>query len=257
MPFIKPIARMRLRKKDLAVNSANYNGLNQYNVASALPFDFSSNENLSMFVWFKTTNTARNMVLNVDGNLGQNIFIEINATFLSTGAVGKISTGIYGQNANWDTNHITSSGIVNDGNWHSVGMSYNDNTGLLSLYVDGSLDNSLVISTPVASDNTMIYTICRNRNNNSNYHSGGLYSPMNFDRALTGQEFSDLHNDPVICYSDISTTITDDCVYAPRMGNYNGNAGQELVDRSGSGITLSDPSSVPFTATGLSVECSN
>jgi len=74
---------------------------------------------------------------------------------------------------------------------------------------------------------------------------------MNFDRVLTGQEFSDLHNNgTVLCYSDISTAITNDCVYAPRMGNHNGNAGQELVDRSGSGITLSDPNSVPYNPTG-------
>lgn len=84
---------------------------------------------------------------------------------------------------------------------------------------------------------------------------GRLYQPLIIDRATTSGEDTDLYNLGVPkCYAGISTTITDDVVYAPELGNI-GTGGSELVDRSASSLTTTNIGSTPFTGTGLTSEC--
>ena len=90
----------------------------------------------------------------------------------------------------------------------------------------------------------------------SSYMDGSLPFPSINDTALSAATILEMYNSGVpICTADQSTDITDSLVYAPRLANWDTNAGDELVDQSTSGITTTAFNTPTYTDAGLDVEC--
>ena len=140
--------------------------------------------------------------------------------------------------------------------WRFLVLNYTGSS--LELWVDGVLENSSTFSGSLNNTSAGIGVgSYAGVNAGEALMTGSVSKPMIFSRSLTSGEISTLCGGGTPhCFSDIPASITDDCVYAPRLCNYNSNSGQELVDQSSSGITTTNIGSTPFNGTGLSVECS-
>ena len=228
------------------VNSANLNGTSQYFVATQQS-EINSPTLLTVSYWVNPTDfssfrmqASKHTSNPADGGFYSSIFTDGNVFFNVRGAFGNINTGT--------TTPLTI------GVWSYIECKVTGSTH--EIWVNGVLSASTT-SNEVPKSNTVNLHIGNNSDGNTLLTLGSLCLPKMFNRSLSQSETEILYNNGVpLCYEDINTSITDDCVYAPRLGNWNGNNGQELIDQSASGIITTNVGATPFTGTGLSVECS-
>jgi len=144
--------------------------------------------------------------------------------------------------------------IILSSGWHLIQMSCS--SSVVNLYVDGAFIGSVPKGSPPTDLAGFYLEIGAFRNGTTGRYKGLLYEPQVYNRELTLSEHQTMYNSGVAkCFSSLPTSITNDCVYAPRLGNYDNNIGQELIDQSTSGIVTTNVNNTPFTGTGLQVEC--
>jgi hypothetical protein len=98
---------------------------------------------------------------------------------------------------------VTSTNILNDGNWHFVAGVYDGTTSNSYLYVDGQLNSSLNVSNVVASEpganlylgGNSDYTLV---GNNQRYFGGALAQAAFFTNALTSAQIQTLYSSATV-----------------------------------------------------------
>tara|TARA_R110002167_G_scaffold256475_1_gene462854 strand:+ start:7273 stop:8028 length:756 start_codon:yes stop_codon:yes gene_type:complete len=74
----------------------------------------------------------------------------------------------------------------------------------------------------------------------------------------TSLEITELSSTNAKCYGDLSAGLrakfADNGAFY-ELANWSGHTGQEITDQTGNAITLTNVGSIPFTGTGLTVEC--
>jgi hypothetical protein len=154
-------------------------------------FNPTGNQSFTALTWFRTypadsrvqtlmSHGVTNWAMNLDGTTGRLVW-----NLFSGGS------------------QVTSSNIVNDGNWHLVAGVYDGTTSNSYLYVDGQLNSSRAMTNPVAgeasahlylggnSDFTQVGTTQR-------YFAGALAQAAFFTNALTAVQIQSLFSSGVV-----------------------------------------------------------
>ena len=228
-----------------AVNSANLNGSSQYFVATQQGA-INNPTTPTICIWLKreSLNTYDLLISKHGANIAENGY------YLGLGVNDRLDFAVRDNANNWVT---SSDSALLPNTWYYIELKV---TGTAhEIWINGSLDKSTA-TTRLISTNSIDLHIGNNSDNGVNYVDGSVYGFELYNRPLTSQETSDNYNNGLpLCFEEKPSSVTADCVYAPRLGNYSGNAGQELVDQSSSSVTTTNNGSTPFTGTGLSVEC--
>jgi hypothetical protein len=226
-----------------AVNSATLNGSTQWFDAGNPP-EVQIPGSMSVSIWTKP-DTYNSRIFSKFLNTGdqRQWYLQGGLTGLFRGVI--YSTGL-GSGANSLTGNNLSVG------WNHLAMVYNGST--IKLYQNGQETASLSYSSGIFNGTGKLMV---GRWEAAGGYNNAAYSfPAIWDGALSPSDITELYNGGVpICTASLSSGLTADLVYAPRLCNFNGNSGDELVDQSVSGITTANVGSTPFTGTGLSVEC--
>jgi hypothetical protein len=144
-------------------NAVIFNGANQYIDLNNHITDLSG-ANFTLEVWLKTTGIEEGIFLCSDGDgsweTGEKSFY--------------IDNDGYPTFVGWGNNFIYSNQTVNDGNWHHVAVTWDDNLSEGYIYIDGSDQTDAV---NYVSNNADLGTFTIGQGNNSE-------SPNNFDGAM-------------------------------------------------------------------------
>ncbi len=111
------------------------------------------------------------------------------------GATGRIVWNLY------NGGQVTSTNVLNDGQWHMVAGVFDGTTSYL--YLDGALNSSGAVATGlVGSPDTELYlggnAAMTDVSSNERYFAGALAHAAFFTNALTGQQIQDLYNIAVV-----------------------------------------------------------
>lgn len=153
---------------------------------------------------------------------------------------------------------VGSFGSVTDNNWHMITLTAT--SGSQRVYLDGvdiGGNTILDVNLPLPPIIFVTSTIGANFNGVSytDHFEGSLAFPKIFERDLTAGEVATLYNSGVpLCHTDLPSAITDDAILAPRLANWDTNAGEEL-DNQGTAADLITGAGIPFTGFGLNVSC--
>jgi len=136
--------------------------------------------------------------------------------------------------------------------YHVVGTFDGSN---IRIYVDAVLGGTTARSGGIHDAN--VITGVGAASNITSLMDGSITLPKIYNRALSQAEITESYNGGVpICTADLSTGLKAGLIYAPRLANWDTNAGQELVDQSTGNITTTNVGSTPYTGSGLTVSCS-
>jgi len=235
------------------VNSANLNGSSQYFTFSK-PTGFDTSASFSFKAWFKTNSPQGGRILNgVYEPAGADCFLAISS---GLGGQDLVTFGANNGGSWTASNHVTSVDTFKDDLWHMAVGVYNDSDNTLKIYVDVVLQGTTNSAPTPVDSASMAFAIGRYEAQSLEYFLGSIYEPEIFTEALTLTQIQDLYNIGVsLCYEDRDSSLTDNSIYAPKLGNYDTNTGSELVDQSSNMVTTANNGSTPFTGTGLTVEC--
>jgi len=225
-----------------AVNSANLNGTNQY-------FTYNQplrNSVMGFSVWVNSDSIGAVQRIIAESSAGGNIEVGVQIV------VGKVRF-LWRNNATIVQQLDSVTTLLSD-TWYHIVCTFDTSQGM-KIYINGVLDSSNS-KTGTISATTITGSHVGTYQDLLNFFNGDIAMLGVYHRYLSQADVDALYNNGTpLCYADIDTSITANGVYAPRLVNWNTNAGQELVDQSGSGVTTTNVNSVPFTGTGLNVEC--
>ncbi|MSY87077.1 MAG: hypothetical protein F2652_01700, partial [Actinobacteria bacterium] len=185
-------------------NGAVFNGTNSYSYV----LKNGVNENFSLNFWMKTTQTGINGTQWYQGTslLDSDVSSHINGYGLSL--IGSSVAFGVGDAAGLGTT-IKSTTAVNDGAWHLVSATRNATTGLIKLYVDGTLQAQASASTGSKTATSYIYMGYYSALG-SNYLNGMLDDVRVYSRELTTAEIAFLLNQGGSCTTSgaLACTVT-------------------------------------------------
>jgi glycerophosphoryl diester phosphodiesterase len=199
-----------------------YDGVADYvNVNSVIPHLAGGSH--SFFGWFKTTNpTSDERIFAINGNPSSNSNISL--------------FGIYNGLVDvYNGSYYSGTTLVNDGNWHFLGYSWNQATQQLQLWVDGVLDGNFTTDLTVATTDRGSLGQEFDGLSISNQYNGSMAEITIWNDVLSGPQVSQLMLNPV---------TSSNPQYLNLVGYYNTISGceWELKDRSSynnNGITCS------------------
>ena len=198
---------------DLPRISFEFDGVVDYvNLNGVVP-DLSGNSH-SFFGWFKTSNpTADERIFSINGPPSSNSNVCL--------------FGIYNGLVDvYNGSYYSGSTLVNDGNWHFLGYSWDQATQQLQLWVDGVLDGNFTTDLTVSSTDLGSLGQEFDGLEVSNMYNGSMAELTVWKIPLSGPEITQLMLSPV---------ATSDSNYSELVGYYNAISGcpWELKDRSG------------------------
>ena len=85
---------------------------------------------------------------------------------------------------------------LDDGNWHFLVATFNNNTHIASIYDNGVLLNSKTVAEPIASDNSLTTTYVGCRGNGSLFFDGGIGEVLIYNQAISAQDIATLEENP-------------------------------------------------------------
>ncbi len=230
------------------VNSATLNGTSQY-YSAGNKYNLS-NQNFGFAGWFRFNNTATSQFLfgkyQASTNDQSYYFYWSNvlgAFIFDTSTTG---TGV--------TKGYSHSFTPTDGVWYHIAVVREANT--YKLYID-----TVLVHSEAMTDN--LFT------SSASFEWGGISSSSLFAQVnlfavnnVVGDSYtqSDLSamysgDDVANCYTSLPQALKDKFTAYNRLGNFNGNAGEETDDQSGNGNNLTSIGSPTYTDQGLQVEC--
>jgi hypothetical protein len=231
-----------------AANTANFNGVDQY-FGAGNPAPLQITGNISVFMRVKADSVSSTDIIASKFSYSDS---EKAWDLRQEGSTYKVFVSADGIN----TTGVTSSTAPSTSVYQDIGFVYNGST--LKLYINGIEDGSTSYSSGVFDSITGVVIGAYGGVNLGEFPYGGDTAMFRiWNRDLSTVEITERYNagDP-ICYSSLSSGLKSGLVYAPRLSNWDGNTGDELVDQSTSGITTTNYNATPFTGTGLNVECS-
>jgi len=170
----------------------------------------------SFFGWFRTTNPGldeRIFSINGEPAVGTNVSLfGVNNGLLDV----------------FNGTNYTGSTLINDGNWHFLGYSWNQATQQLQLWVDGVLDGNFTANLAISGTDLASLGHEFDGLTISNQYNGSMAEVTLWNTALSGPEISQIMLNP------ITNTGPN---YANLVGYYNVQSGcvWELKDRSSYG----------------------
>ncbi|MEE9352572.1 MAG: LamG-like jellyroll fold domain-containing protein [Thiotrichaceae bacterium] len=235
----------------LATNTSLFNGSNHsFSTPDNSAFTVSS---FTLEVWQKTASSSLQTVVRQRplGSVGAGIpgiSLELISNLISTSTFVEDGAGNF---VRLDVNQVT----ITSGVWYQLVMTFESNT--LKIYKDGS-DQSVTTSS-----SGTVGTI----DSTATFYTGQIEAARHFNgqlgfvrfwknRVLTSGEVTTLYNGGNVLAESLfaANSLDTDLVYAPRLANWSGTAGDELVDQSSSGLVTTNNNSVTFTGTDLDVE---
>jgi len=231
-----------------AASTANLDKSNDY-YSAGNPAALQITGNLTLNAWIKPSaiSGTQEIITKYDGGAGQRSY-----KYLLNGSGGL--QVIISSNGTATQSHTTSNSIISSGVWSMVSMVYNGST--VEAFKNGVSQGSSSASGGVFNGTANV--LCGSEAGVSLF-GGGFAFPMIWDTDISAANLLTMYNSGIsICYADLESHIsgiTTNLQYAPRLCNFNGNSGDELVDQSSNGITTTDNGTIPFNATGLTVSC--
>ena len=183
--------------------AASFNGSSSVIQASGLNQFFNNWNDASWSAWINTTDTSAQFIVSSSTD-SQNYKLIGTIDSNKFGIVVRKSGTVY---------LGTSTTDVNDGNWHHIAASYDNSTGTVKGYVDGSEEISF--TTGGSSSGTFtVYDFCIGANKqNSNVYNpldGKLDQVRIFDKALSSSEVTTLYGENNASSTKSTTDIFDD-----------------------------------------------
>lgn len=134
--------------------------------------------------WVKTTDVGYYFASRASGNGGGNIFINSKVNFV----IGATNSS------------ATSSTSVDDGEWHYICVTFDDDTNVVNFYLDGSADGTATNTATINhSFNKLIGK--RGSDTSASHRLDGLIDNVCiYNRALTSQEFKFLYENPMALF---------------------------------------------------------
>ena len=215
-----------------------FNGTDEYiRVADNNSLDIS--DELSVFLWIKTTATAGTAVAKYDAGASKRSWS------LSVNGSGQLS-GNFSSDGGFTTPtnaiSVASTGTINDGEWHHVGFTFI--AGTIQFYIDGATDGSgnfTVATTLFTSDMDMMFgCVLQNDVPSASFWDGSLSDCAMWDTtALTASEVTALYN------GGVPTDVRKDC------GNYSSSADLVGYWRLGESTTTTTQVDLAGTSNGV------
>ena len=198
---------------DLPRVSFEFDGVVDYVNLNEVVADLSGSSH-SFFGWFRTSNpTADERIFSINGPPSSNSNVCL--------------FGIYNGLVDvYNGSYYSGSTLINDGNWHFLGYSWDLATQQLQLWVDGVLDGNFTADLTVSSTDLGSLGQEFDGLEVSNMYKGSMAELTVWKTPLTGPEITQLMLNPV---------ATSDSNYSELVGYYNVVSGcpWELKDQSG------------------------
>ena len=228
-------------------NTANLNRVDQY-FGAGNPAELQITGNISVFMRVKADSVSSTDIIASKFSYSDS---EKSWDLRQEGSKYKVFVSADGTN----TTGVTSSTAPSISVYQDIGFVYNGST--LKLYINGTEEASTSYSSGLFESITGVVIGAYGGVNLGAFPYGGDVAMFRiWDRDLSTVEITERYNAGTpICYSSLSSGLKSGLVYSPRLCNFNGNSGDELVDQSTSGITTTNYNTTPFTGTGLDVEC--
>jgi hypothetical protein len=172
-----------------------FNGVSEY-FDPPVVTDMSISGSFTVNAWFKTTknNAAgiEEMVVNKGGlgsdTSGQNLNYGIFITDAE-----KVKAGFEDANTSNNDHFVVSSASYNDGNWHMATVTYDSQSGVITLYVDGASVGTATSALPPET-NIKPFRIGANSRVNDKYFNGQIDEVQVIRNALGATEVADIYN---------------------------------------------------------------
>ena len=143
----------------------------------------SGDGDFSIMMWINTTSSSISHILQKrDSSFNGEYIVELKNN-------GKIRFWTYGGGYKWT---VTSSSVVNDGNWHHLAFVQKNNGG--QMYLDGSLEQTDNSSGKVNLGLTLKTYIGGDLRDYNRYYSGKVDDLRIYSRALSASEIQTLHS---------------------------------------------------------------
>ena len=172
-----------------------FNGVSDY-FDPPVVTDMSISGSFTVNAWFKTTknNSAgvEEMVVNKGGDGSDSAGQNMNYGIFITDAE-KVEAGFEDANTSNNDHFVVSSASYNDGNWHMATVTYDSQTGAITLYVDGTSVGTDTSALPPET-NSKPLRIGANSRANDSYFNGQIDEVQVIRKALGANEVADIYN---------------------------------------------------------------
>jgi hypothetical protein len=180
-------------------NAANLNGTTQqvnlpYNAAQVLPAASA----FTVSAWVKPSNLGGGFETILDQNPtggNDNYFLEINAN--------QADCGFHGQPVN-GFQIITMTGTLSNNNWYHLACVYDRTAHTLSIYVNGTLNNSMAETNNLDTNTGPSYI---GTGNGSQWFAGTIDDVRVYNRALSASEITQIYNGGSGSNSDVAVGL--------------------------------------------------
>ncbi len=251
--FTYPVGFLNTQTNIFAANTANFNGTTQYfDAGNPAALQITGNITVSIWTKFDTVPSSSEVIMSKFNSASdQRAVLLLYTSGSNTIRASVYTDGLGGSAINVDLGSPPTAGV-----WIHMVMVYNGST--LKLYIDGSEVDSVSYSSGIFNSTASWLVGSRDETVPDLNLDGSTAFPAIWDNDISSAQVTELCNGGIpICPSDLSAGLKTDLVYAPRLSNWAGNSGDELVDQSTSGITTTNVGSTPFTGTGLTVKCTS
>jgi hypothetical protein len=233
-----------------AANTANLNGSSQH-FSAGNPAALQLTGSQSHFIWVKPDSVASNTVI-----IGKYSYSNNQRAFILRSNGSTAYDAIVSSDGSSTVTTVSSTTAPAAGEAVRIGWVYNGST--LKFYLNGSEEGSVSYSSGVHNSTTdYIIGSYGGPNLGVDRYDGAAGMLRVWSKALSAAEVTEEYNSGNIkCFNDLSTGLKTNLIYSPRLCNWTGTGGDELVDQSTSSITTTNTGSTPFNGTGLTIECS-
>jgi hypothetical protein len=215
-------------------NTFGFDGTDDYIATTTNVVDLQNlNSNSYTFsIWIKTTSNAIGELFRCAGSASgggsAQVSILVNATTVGgLGVLNKATMAVYG-GSTWTGSWVPSTTDVNDGNLHLITGIWDASTQKIKIYVDGSLEGTLSVSTRNVSLNPATLYI----GSDVTFFPHESTMAIIHNKVLTDAEVADLYNAGKIPYYEtLPSNLTSDVNLAIEMSSRD----NSLNDLSGNG----------------------
>ncbi len=151
--------------------------------------DDTLNATASLSFWLLTTQLGNNINYRAPGIAGVEANGSVDDVFWGwLDASGRIGVG------GGDSGHAQSSTVVSDGDWHHVVLTRNHVSGEVTVFVDGTLEDSSISGAGVVPHSFTDLGRIRDTAGSHNYFSGVLDEVVMFDQVLTAADVVQIYD---------------------------------------------------------------
>jgi len=169
-------------------NALSFDNVNEEFVQHGAENGLYPNNDVSFCVWFKTTSSSNEYILQHWRTAESRLVLRVGAT-----SAGEVEWIVEDEGGTYNKLNTTGSAF-NDGNWHFAVGTYDDSTGDTALYVDGNLENSTTNTLGVIDPKAEINIGRNGYSGGTSYFDGSIDEPMIFNRALSENEIKRIYN---------------------------------------------------------------